>query len=129
MNIPQNGRIVIIDDKIDQALPLINVLAQRRCPYSYFSGELKYLPDEGANLNDVRILFLDINLIDDKIHTDKELASRLIPVLQRIISKDNYPYILIYWSRNEKEHSQLKGIFLKEIYPIENQLIFFLRIS
>lgn len=133
MNIPQNGRIVIIDDKIDQALPLINVLAQRRCPYSYFSGELKYLPDEGANLNDVRILFLDINLIDDKIHTDKELASRLIPVLQRIISKDNYPYILIYWSRNEKEHSQLiRDIFegdLSDRKPIDflsqNKLSYF----
>lgn len=115
MNIPLNGRIAIIDDKIEQALPLINVLAKKKCPYCYFNGELKYLPNEGENLNDIRILFLDINLIDDKVHSDKELKSKLIPVLSRVISKDNYPYILIYWSRNEAEYSQL----VKEIFETD----------
>lgn len=115
MNIPLNGRIAIIDDKIAQAEPLINVLAQKRCPYLYFSGELKYLPEEGENPNDIRILFLDINLIDDSEHEPKVLKGKLIPVLKRVISKDNYPYVLIYWSRNEQEH----GTMIKEIFSDE----------
>lgn len=123
MNIPLNGRIAIIDDKIEQALPLINVLAKKRCPYLYFSGELKYLPEEGDNPNDIRILFLDINLIDDKEHEAKVLKARLIPVLKRVISKDNYPYVLVFWSRNEQEHGKMiKEIFsdeLKDRQPIE----------
>lgn len=107
MNIPLNGRIAIVDDKIEQAQPLMNVLAQKQCPYSYYSGELKYLPEEGNNSNDVRILFLDINLIDDASHTQKELKAKLVPVLSRIISKENYPYVLIYWSRHEDEYAKL----------------------
>jgi hypothetical protein len=133
MNIPLNGRIAIIDDKIDQALPLINALAQKRCSYSYYSGEVKFLPNPGESINDIRILFLDINLIDDAVHTDKELKARLVPVLSRIISKDNYPYVLIYWSRNEAEHGDLvKNIFeedLKDRKPIaflsQNKLAYF----
>jgi hypothetical protein len=112
MNIPLNGRIAIIDDKIDQAMPLINVLAKRRCPYLYFSGEVKYLPDEGDRPNDIRILFLDINLIDDQEHPPKVLKGRLVPVLKRVISKDNYPYVLVFWSRNEAEH----GTMIEEIF-------------
>lgn len=133
MNIPLNGRIAIIDDKIDQALPLINALAQKRCSYSYYSGEVKFLPNAGESINDIRILFLDINLIDDAVHTDKELKAKLVPVLSRIISKDNYPYVLIYWSRNEAEHGDLvKNIFeedLKDRKPIaflsQNKLAYF----
>lgn len=123
MNIPLNGRIAIIDDKIEQALPLINVLAKKRCPYLYFSGEVKYLPEEGDSPNDIRVLFLDINLIDDQEHEAKVLKGRLIPVLKRVISKDNYPYVLVFWSRNEQEHGEMiKGIFndeLKDRQPIE----------
>ncbi|MEJ0104365.1 MAG: hypothetical protein WDO19_18160 [Bacteroidota bacterium] len=133
MSLPINGRIAIIDDNMEQALPLINVLAQKQCPCSYFSGELKYLPNIGENLNDIRLLFLDINLIDDATHTDKELKAKLIPVLSRVISKDNYPYILIYWSRHENEYSDLvKDIFQKELtdrkpikYLSQNKLNYF----
>ncbi len=133
MNIPLNGRIAIIDDKIEQALPLINALAQKRCSYSYYSGEIKFLPALGESTNDIRVLFLDINLIDDTVHDDKTLKSKLVPVLSRVISKDNYPYVLVYWSRNEAEHADLiNSIFeveLKDRKPIaflsQNKLAYF----
>ena len=85
MNIPLNGRIAIIDDKVEQALPLMNVLAQKKCPCLHFTGELRYLPEEGQAHNDIRILFLDINLLDDAIHTEAQLKGRLVPVLKRVI--------------------------------------------
>lgn len=133
MNIPLNGRIAIIDDNINQALPLINVLAQKRCPYYYFSGEMKFLPKTGEAANDIRVLFLDINLIGDEGRSEKELRSKLVSVLSRVISKNNYPYVLIYWSRNETEYSDLvKDIFntdLEDRCPIEflsqNKLSFY----
>ena len=62
MNIPLNGRIAIIDDQFNQALPLINILSQNQTPHTYFSGDVNFLPKEGENLNDIRVLFLDINL-------------------------------------------------------------------
>ena len=133
MTLPINGRIAIIDDKIEQAIPLINALSKKRCSFSYYSGELKYLPTEDSAPNDIRLLFLDINLIDNTSRSDKELRGKLIPVLKRIISKDNYPYIIVYWSRHEKEHSELiKDIFEKELndrrpilYMSHNKLNYF----
>lgn len=100
MSFPLNGRIAIVDDKIEQAQPLIKVLSKKQYPFTYYSGELKYLPDKSSQCNDIRVLFLDINLIDDSIHEDKVIKSRLIPVLNTILSDKNYPYIVVFWSRD-----------------------------
>lgn len=118
MSLPINGRVAIIDDKITHAEPLMKIFSQRQIPFTYFSGEVDYLPKEGGNLNDIRILFLDINLIDDGVQNDKVLKARLIPVIKRVISKENYPYVLIYWSRHDsKKDKKLieKDIFEKEL--------------
>ena len=114
MNIPINGRIAIIDDQIKQAEPIINILSKRQMPLTYFSGDPAFLPEIGNNINDIRVLFLDINLIDDSEHPNKVLKARLIPVLERVISEENYPYVLIYWTRhNGSEH---KDLIEKEIF-------------
>lgn len=122
MYLPLNGRVTIIDDQISQAETLIKVFSKRQIPTTYFSGELEFLPDTDNNLNDTRILFLDINLIDNSEHEVKVLKASLVPVLKRVISKDNFPYVLIYWSRHE-EHKELieNDIFendLKDRKPI-----------
>ena len=117
MNIPINGRIAIIDDKIEQALPLMNVLARRRYACQYFSADRRYLPEEGQEPNDIRILFLDINLLDDAIHPAKQLRGILVTVLRRVISAANFPWVLIYWSRHEEEHGALvKDIFDHDLH-------------
>ena len=116
MNLPLNGRIAIVDDQLKHAEPLIKVLSKNEMPHTYFSGEVAYLPEEGKNCNDIRVLFLDINLIDDSEHENKVLKSRLLPVLDRIISKDNYPYVIIYWSRHERHKDLLENdIFSNEL--------------
>lgn len=116
MNIPQNGRIAIIDDQINQAEPIIKVLSKRQLPLTYFSGDPAFLPEVGANLNDIRVLFLDINLIDNSEHPNKVLKGRLIPVLERVISEENYPYVLIYWSRHEHHKTLIEDeIFNEEL--------------
>lgn len=133
MFLPINGRIAIIDDQISQAESLIKVLSKNRNPISYYSGELEYLPEEDDDKNDIRILFLDINLIDNSEKEDKVLKSTLFPVLNRIISKKNYPYIIVYWSRHESHKNLIENdLFkndLKEKRPIgfitANKLDFF----
>lgn len=122
MYIPQNGRIAIVDDQLKHAEPLMNVLSKRQLPYTYFSGDVNFLPELDNSFNDIRLLFLDINLIDDSEHENKVLKGRLIPVLKRVISKENHPYVIVYWSRHE-HHKDLieKDIFkdeLKERSPI-----------
>jgi hypothetical protein len=116
MFLPINGRIAIIDDNIDQVLPLIEEFGQRQIPYIYYKGELKGLPQEGLANNDIRILFLDIYLNGNQIRSDKELKSSLISIIKRVIPDNNYPYLLVYWSRHEDEHKYLiEGIFKDEL--------------
>lgn len=119
--IPLNGRIAIVDDKIDQALPLMRVFAKNNIPYAYYKGnDVDYLPEQPEN--DIRILFLDLNLLDGRDNQPKEIRSTLFSAISHIISPNNYPYLLILWSRQEKEYRELlEDLFtndLKDRSPI-----------
>lgn len=109
MNIPLNGRIAIVDDQIEQALPLIKVFSKNQIPYVFYKGnDLSYLPTENSRYNDIRILFLDINLIDNTAHpNEKNIKAVLYSVIKKVISANNFPYIIIFWSRHQKELSKL----------------------
>jgi hypothetical protein len=104
--LPLNGRIVIVDDSIEQALPLMVELGKRRLSYSYYDGHSENLPPEGVS-DGVRLVFLDINLIDNSVHSLKELYSIVYGVMDRLIGRSNLPYMLVCWSRNEEEYNRI----------------------
>jgi len=119
--IPTNGRIAIVDDSFKQALPLMRILSKNNIPYTYYQGNrLECLPDTPEN--DIRILFLDLNLLEGRNQTPKDVRSILVSVLKRLLSPENYPYILVLWSRQEREYTDtIKDIFdndLKDRAPI-----------
>lgn len=119
--IPLNGRIAIVDDQIEQALPLMRVFAKNNIPYVYYKGnDVDYLPEQPEN--DIRILFLDLNLLDGRDNQPKEIRSTLFSAISHIISPNNYPYLLILWSRQEKDYrGLLEDLFandLKDCSPI-----------
>ena len=124
MSIPLNGRIAIIDDEISQVEPLLKALSKKQIPYAFYKGnDISYLPEADSRFNDIRILFLDINLVDEKAALDDKLVkSTLINVLRRVISPKNFPYALIFWSRHQKEQEKLvRDLFdneLKDRQPI-----------
>lgn len=112
--IPWNGRIAIVDDNVNQALPLMRVFAKNNIPYVFYKGnDITYLPE--APENDIRILFLDLNLLGGLEVPSKNIRATLISLIKHIISPTNYPYILILWSRQEKEYGDL----LSEIFNTE----------
>jgi hypothetical protein len=101
MILPDNGKVVIIDDKIDDVIELISGLSSERIPFVYYKDELgDDLPSEP--LNNVRILFLDLLLIDDNRPPVKNVISTLITRIKKIIPKNNGPYILIYFSSTRR---------------------------
>lgn len=119
--IPTNGRIAIVDDSFKQALPLMKILSKNNIPYTYYQGNrLECLPDTPEN--DIRILFLDLNLLEGRNQTPKDVRSILVPVLKHLLSPENYPYVLVLWSRQEREYlDTIKDIFdndLKDRAPI-----------
>lgn len=119
--IPLNGRIAIVDDSIEQAQPLMGALSRHNIPYVYYKGnDVNYLPPIPEN--DIRILFLDLNLLGEKIEKAKDIRSVLYSVLVKIVSPQNYPYVLILWSRQESEYgSVLEDLFqtdLRDCSPI-----------
>lgn len=113
--IPLNGRIAIVDDQIEQALPLMRVFAKNNIPYMYYKGtDPEYLPDQPEN--DIRILFLDLNLLDGRDNQPKDIRSALYATISHIISSNNYPYVLILWSRQEEEYKgMLEELFSKDL--------------
>lgn len=93
---PQNGRVVIIDNDINEAQPLIKTLSKNNIRFSYFSGDPDQFPKD--NLCDIRFLFLDLQLVKGE-QNPKSVASTLCGVLEKFVSINNCPYVLLLWSK------------------------------
>lgn len=124
MYLPINGRIAIIDNEIAEVMPLLKTFSKNRIPYLYIDGSnAEWLPAEDSQQeNDIRLLFLDLNLTGDRTPTTKEVESMMYSLLKRVISPNNFPYSIILWSKQENEYAKVvKDLFdgaLKDRKPI-----------
>jgi len=100
MLISESGRIVLIDDKKDEIEPVLNSIWSHGIPFLYFDGTQKTLPNKP--LEGIRFVFLDIELRGMKGQPEKTKASGVVAVLKKIISKDNGPYVIIFWTQHEE---------------------------
>ena len=119
MLISESGRIVLIDDKRKDIEPVLITLGQYGIPYIYFDGTQKALPKEP--LKGIRFVFLDIELRGMEGQKDKMKASGVVAVLKKIISRDNGPYVIGFWT----DHKQVIPLVLENckkegIYPVVN---------
>ena len=102
MNLPENGRVIVVDDKIiEEGLPLIKALSKNGVPVTFFTGISDELPDQP--LPDVRIIFLDI-VLGTEGQSDKTKISTAVGVINRLIGNDNTyaPYLIIAWTKHEE---------------------------
>lgn len=105
MFLPINGRVAIIDNEIKEVEPLFKIFSRNRIPYIFIKGdEMEYLPDESDESNDLRLIFLDLNLLGQRVPSAKEVKSSLYSLLKRVVSKNNFPYSIIIWSKQETEY-------------------------
>ncbi len=111
LNLPQSGRVVVIDDCSKEALPLMKVLSSNRISVNYFTGRFEELPEKP--FSDVRLVFLDIVLEGGGGTDDKTKLSTTMSIIEKIIDKKNGPFILAIWSKHEelieKMEKMLKG--------------------
>ena len=96
--LPSDGSVVVIDDNIKEAVPLMQFLSKNGIASVYYSGtrdeELPVKP-----LSKVRLVFTDIQLFGPA--SPRDYALRIIAILDKIISDKNGPYILAVWSKTD----------------------------
>ena len=100
INLPNNGSIVILDDKYTEADPLIKLLSKNNKSFRYYDGNPDNLPEEGIEKEATRLVFLDYNLIEG-VTDSTTLVSTITANLSRIIDKENGPYFILLWSKNK----------------------------
>lgn len=100
MLISENGKVVLIDDKGEEIEDVLTTLAKHGIPYMYFDGTPDKLPE--TPLIGIRFVFLDIELQGMKGQPNKTKASGAVARLKKIISKDNGPYVIIFWTGHQE---------------------------
>ena len=109
MTIPQNGRVVIIDDNWEEAKPIVKALGRKSVPILYFPA-IDCCPD--APVDDIRIVFLDLRLLPGSSET-KAAIGPAYAVFSKIISETNGPYILALWTKHIEEYDEFLAMIKK----------------
>lgn len=94
MHFPRCGKVLVIDDRIEEAMPLLNILGQKGVSTIYFSGMQAEFPQ--APFNEIRLVFCDLKFYASS--DPKTIVSNVVGILQGLIAADNGPYILLIWS-------------------------------
>ena len=101
-NLPNGGKVVIVDDCFQEILPLINILNKNAIPVIYYSGRANELPIKP--LQGIRLFFLDLRF---STNTDtKTIVSNACNILQTILGENNGPYLLIIWSSTGTDYKE-----------------------
>ncbi len=106
MPLSKSGRIVLIDDEKKEIDPIITTLSTQGIPFIYFDGNMVTLPKKP--LKGIRFVFLDVELKGMAGQPDPTKASGVIARLKKIISVNNGPYVIIFWTG----HSQVIPLVL-----------------
>lgn len=109
---PSDGSVVIIDDKINDALPLIQLLSSKGIATTYYTGtNNNELPDVASQK--IRYAIVDIQLFP--AGDSNSYAQNIKRLLETIVPLNNGPYILIIWSTVELVHADaLEALVLSE---------------
>ncbi|HIW81825.1 MAG TPA: hypothetical protein H9742_09975 [Candidatus Acetatifactor stercoripullorum] len=115
-NLPNGGKVVIVDDCFHEILPLINILNRNAIPIIYFTGKASELPQKP--MEGIRVFFLDLRF---STNTDaKTIISNACNILNTVLGKNNGPYLLIIWSSTGKEYrDELEKALEEKIYRPE----------
>lgn len=121
MILPISGRTIIIDDRIDEALPIIQLLSKHKAPVTYFSGEIKDLPD--SHIEGIRLVVSDLKLTAETTGEVNSFMSPLNSIITRLIAPNNGPYILLIWSKHSLDFDEVKE-YINEKFSIKPICVF-----
>lgn len=118
--LPNNGKVLIIDDKYDDVKPIQNIFAENGIPYIFYDYTVfKDIPVK--KLDAVRMMFLDIRLEDGMPET-KNIATVLASVIEKVIMPQNGPYILVLWTNEIALKDEIQEYLFGYLSPDETTL-------
>lgn len=94
--LPSYGKVLIIDDKYEDVVPIQNILAENGVPYIFYDYSV-FKDIEVKRVDAVRMVFLDIRL-EDGIQGPKNIATVLATVIEKVIQPKNGPYAIVLWT-------------------------------
>ncbi len=100
MILSNSQKVIVLDDKYEEAEPLIKSLAKVGIPTIYCDGDVENIPS--SPLLGVRIVFSDLRF--SAVSDPRSVSTFLITLLKNLISIDNGPYILFIWSKHDNEY-------------------------
>jgi hypothetical protein len=104
MILPNNGKVVIIDDKPEDVVELIAALSKEKIPFVHYKEEnLSDLPE--SPIENVRLVFLDLELVSSSLVSSKDITGPIKTRLSKIL-KPNTPYALVIWSKKEGKYTK-----------------------
>ncbi len=111
-------RVIVVDDKEDEALPVLKALARRGIPAAFFHAPSKHtLPRKENRLIGVRLAILDMDLIPGTPAVAAK-ASTIASYLGGILSANNGPYGVIAWTYHPEIVEQFERyIYLNDEIP------------
>lgn len=119
MIFPNNGKVVIFDDKYPDIASLIKALSKEKVPFLYYQDEGgEDLPS--APIENIRLVFLDLELVANNPEPHRIVSTIAARLRRTIVPKT--VYVLIYWSTKEDKYKDvLEKAFeerLKDYKPI-----------
>ena len=92
------ARVLVVDDKVGEALPVLNAFAKVGIPTVFFDGKLSKLPRKKDRLIGVRLAVLDMDLGEGG--GPENIVSTLVKRIERILDPSNGPYAVLIWTNH-----------------------------
>ncbi len=110
-------RVIVIDDKPEEAEPIIRALGLRGIPVAYFKISSEDDPPKNPCPPGVRLAILDIEL-GLNLPGKEERVGYLLQMLAQIIAKENGPYMVVLWTKYPGDKQTFdEQIFREESLP------------
>ena len=102
MNGLRTARVLVLDDKLEEARPFMEALAKRGIGSIYFSENQDALPCPDRMLTGIRLAALDLDLIGGG--EAPAVIGALLRTVNQILHQDNGPYLAIAWTGSDEEY-------------------------
>lgn len=109
----RGARVLLIDDSLNESIPVIKACSKMGISIAYFDGNINELPPETEKLTGIRLAILDMDL-GGAGDTDENKISTLISRLQAILAAENGPYTMVTWTK----HSHLVDLLDTKLFTL-----------